>query len=110
MGMMQGRQQSAHDMIARWGGVGQLVRSGVSRNATMARMDYTPRERDSLAIDAETRIRISAYKLTTPPHHELDIIVFKGKNYRILLPPTGPSSDGETFAYYDCAVVATALG
>lgn len=110
MGKMQGRQQSAHKMIARWGGVGQIVRGSTPRNATMARIEYTPRERQGLQVDAECKIRISLVGLTVPPDHEQDYITFRGKTYKILLPPTGPSADGETFAFYDCSVVGTSLG
>ena len=97
-------------MIARWGGVGQLIRDGVSRPATMARMDYTPKERQSLAIDAETRLRISAKGVTLAPDKELDYISFGGKTFKMLMPPTGPSTDAETFAFWDVPVVATSLG
>lgn len=110
MSKMAGRQQSAHKMIARWGGVGQLVRNGVSRPATMARMDYTPRERASLQIDAETRLRISSVGVTLAPDHEQDLIVFGGKTFKMLMPPSGPSTDVVTFAYWDVPVVGTALG
>lgn len=110
MGMMQGRQNAAHKMIARWGGVGQIVRDGTPRNATMARMEYTPRERASLTIEAETRLRVSAVGVTIPPDHERDLIIFKGRTYKMLMPPSGPSSDGETFAFWDVPVVGLTLG
>ena len=110
MSLMQARQQSAHRMIARWGGIGQLVRAGVSRPATMARMDYTPRERASLAIDAETRLRISCVGVTVAPDIDLDYITFGGKTYKMLMAPAGPSPDGQTFAFWDVPVVATSLG
>lgn len=110
MGQMAGRQQSAHKMIAKWGGIGQLNRNGVLRNATMARMEYTTRERAGLQVDVECKIRISCVGLTVPPDMDQDLITFNGKNYKMLLPPSGPSADGATFAFWDCAVVGTALG
>ena len=107
---MNGRRASAHKMIARWGGVGQLVRAGISRPATMARMDYTPKERASLAIDAETRIRISAVGVTLAPDHEQDVIVFGGKTFKMLMPPSGPSTEATIFAFWDVPVVGLTLG
>lgn len=110
MGKMQQRQQAAHKMIERWGVYGFLIRNGVQRKAMMARMDYTPREREKLVIDAETRLRISCVGVTIPPDLEQDVISFGGRTYKILMPPTGPSADGVTFAFWDVPVVGTTLG
>jgi hypothetical protein len=113
MSRMGGRQASAHKMIARWGGVGKLVNATDStqfRTATMARMDYTPKEREKLAVDAETRLRISAVGLVTPPDMDNEYIVYAGKTFKILMPPAGPSSDGAAFAFWDVPVVGTELG
>jgi starvation-inducible outer membrane lipoprotein len=110
---MQQRQHAAHKMIARWGGIGQLVNATdntIKRDITVARMDYTPKERAGLQIDAETRLRISAKGMTSPPDYENEIVTFRGKNYRMLMPPSGPSSDGATFAFWDVPVVGTSLG
>lgn len=110
---MKSRQLAAHKMIARWGGPGQIVNiadTTITRPATIARMDYTPKERASLVIDAETRLRISCVGVTTIPDHNAEFISFRGKNYKMLMPPSGPSPDGATFAFWDVPVVATALG
>lgn len=105
---IKGRQASAHRMIQRWGGIGYLVRAGVQRAATMARLEYSPRER-GLFQDKTSNIRISVVGLATPPNHELDTIIYKGESYTILLPVSGPRVT-EEFIYYDCnaAFVATA--
>lgn len=94
------KQQSAHRMIKRWGGIGYLVRAGVQRAATMARMEYSPRER-GLYLDKSSRIRISAIGLATPPDHEQDMILYMGEEYKIILPVEGPRVTG-VFVYYDC--------
>jgi hypothetical protein len=94
-------RKSAHEMIARWGGVGQLVRNGTPRDVTMARIEYKPAER-GLFGDKASRIRVSAYDLTAPePDHERDQIAYQGEMFNIILPVTGPRPAGE-FVYYDC--------
>lgn len=92
-------------MIQRWGGFGYLVRAGVQRVATMARMEYSPRER-GLFGDKAARMRISAVGLSTAPHHELDTILYQGAHYNILTPVEGPRVTDE-FVHYDCNVVET---
>jgi hypothetical protein len=94
------KQASAHRMIQRWGGIGYLIRDGVQRAATMARMEYTPRER-GLFGDKASRIRISAIGLAVAPHHELDTILYEGEEYKILDEVTGPRVTN-VFVYYDC--------
>jgi hypothetical protein len=94
------RQQSAHRMIQRWGGIGYLVRGGVQRAATMARMEYSPKER-GLYLDGSSRLRISVIGLATPPDHEQDQIIYKGETYNIILPVEGPRVTG-VFIFYDC--------
>ena len=99
---VKSRQQSAHRMIQRWGGMGYLVRATVQRAVTMARMDYTPKA-NGVALDKVSRIRISVIGLSTPPDAELDEIIFQGEKYRITSEPTGPSP-GNDFVFYDCEV------
>jgi hypothetical protein len=103
--LINGRKASAHRMIQRWGGIGYLVRSGVQRVATMARMEYTPKER-GLFGDKASKIRISAIGLAVAPDHEQDTIIYKGEEYNILLPVEGPRVTG-VFVYYDCNVMFT---
>lgn len=93
-------QKQAHKLIARWGGKGQLVRAGVTRDATMAVLDFKPNER-SLLEEGEEVIRVSAYQLTVPPNFELDTIVFGGSTFRIYKPITGPRPNNLVI-YYDC--------
>lgn len=97
-------QKSAHRMIARWGGGqnnGKLVRASGSRTATMAMLEYTPKER-GLFSDGSVRIYVSALNLKVGPDEQLDTIEFRGKTYRILLPPVGPRPNGLVVMYYDC--------
>lgn len=92
-------------MIQRWGGIGYLVRAGVQRAATMARMEYTPKER-GLFQDKGARMRVSVIGLATPPNHELDTILYLGAHYNIVLPVSGPRVT-DVFIYYDCDAVET---
>jgi hypothetical protein len=94
------KQASAHRMIQRWGGIGYLVRGNTQRAATMARLDYTPKER-GLYGDKASRIRVSVIGLAVPPDHEQDTILYKGEEYHILTPVEGPRLTG-AFIYYDC--------
>lgn len=100
-------QQSAHSMIADNGAMGELVRNGIPRNATMARMEYSPRER-GLFADKTAKMRISAIGLAQAdgPNFELDKIVYLGVHYNILLPAEGPRVRNE-FIYWDCNVIET---
>lgn len=93
-------------MIQRWGGIGYLVRDGVQRVATMARIEYTPRER-GLFGDKASRIRISVIGLAVMPDFELDTILYKGEAYNILTPVEGPRVT-DVFIYYDCNSMLTA--
>jgi hypothetical protein len=92
-------------MIQRWGGVGYLIRDGEQRVATMARMEYTPRER-GLFGDKASRIRISAIGLAVMPDFELDTISYEGETYNIVTPVEGPRVTG-LFIYYDCNAMQT---
>jgi hypothetical protein len=92
-------------MIQRWGGIGYLVRDGVQRAATMAEMEYTPRER-GLFLDMSTRIRISAIGLAVAPDHEQDKIIYAGQLYNIVRPVEGPRITGQ-FVFYDCPAIMT---
>lgn len=97
-------QKSAHDMIVSWsGGVGrgQLKRGVALRNATMAIMDYTPTERNSIQFDGATKIRISKIGLAIEPNPEADVILLFGKMYKINLPIRGPKPQG-VFIFCDC--------
>lgn len=96
-------QKSAHNLIARWGGAGFLIRDGVKRPATMARLDYKPSER-GLYIDGSELIRISAIGLTVEPDFNLDVIQFNGKIYKINIPTTGPRPTGVPI-FHDCNVL-----
>lgn len=102
-------QKSAFNLIARWGGWGQLVRAGVPRDAMMGRQEYKPTER-GLFQDGTERIYIAAYKLDLPPpDFEQDLIWFKGdaaltSEYRITAEPLGPRPSGIVM-FYDCNVV-----
>jgi hypothetical protein len=95
-----------HDHIARWGGgpgKGLLVRNGVTRPATMAMSEYTPRERATIAVEGAVRFMVSAYNVAPANYidFELDLIRFKGKEYRIQMPPSGQQPDG-TWIGFDC--------
>jgi hypothetical protein len=92
---------SAHSMIAEWGGTGQLVRDGDERDATMGIIEYSWRERQTVASDNAVRIRISAQGLTIPPDEMLDLINFQGGVYKINGKPTGPRPQN-TSIYWDC--------
>jgi hypothetical protein len=94
-------------MIQRWGGIGYLVRANVQRAATMARLDYTPKER-GLFLDGSSRIRISVIGLVTPPDFEQDTIIYKGELYKIMMPADGPRATNE-FVFYDCNVMFVQL-
>jgi hypothetical protein len=94
-----------HGHIASWGGGennGFLVRDGARRSATMAISAYTPRER-GLYADGVVRIMISALNVPVSgvPDPELDTVEFKGKRYKLTLPPQNPQPDG-TWIAFDC--------
>jgi hypothetical protein len=95
-----------HNQIVRWGGGtnnGKLVRAGASRFATMAMVEYTPRER-GLFADGAVRFWISAMNVTAVnvPDENLDVLQFKGRQYKIILPPAGQQPDG-TWIAFDCS-------
>lgn len=92
-------QNSAHKLILRWGGAGSLIRAGVSRPITCARLEYKASER-GLFADSTCIIRISAKGLSIPPQHEQDQVSFNGVLYNIALPVNGPRPNG-TVIYYD---------
>lgn len=100
--LIAGRQAAAHRMIQRWGGIGYLIRGTdrVQRAATMARMEYSPKER-GLYGDKASRIRVSVIGLAVPPDHEQDTILYEGEEFNILTPVEGPRVTG-VFIYYDC--------
>lgn len=97
-------RQVWHGHIARWRGgqnLDKLVRAGVSRPATMAMSNYSPRER-GLYLDGAVRFQISALNVVAAnvPDPERDVIHFVGKMYKILMPPQNPMPDG-TFIAFD---------
>ncbi len=95
------RVNAAHKMIKRWGGIGQFVRDGVDRNATMAIIDYRWQERQTIAQDNAVRIRVSGKDGVDPiPDPLQDMIRFKGNLYKITTPSTGPRPAG-TIVYLD---------
>ena len=96
-------QKKAHNFIARWGGKGLLVRNGVARSATMARLDYTPRER-AMFLDGAERFLVSSLDQPVGPEYELDVIQFRGREYRIAMPPTGPKPF-DIQIFWDCSVL-----
>ena len=94
-----------HGHIVRWGGGvnnGFLVRNGVKRIATMAMLEYTPKER-GLFADGAVRFWVSAVSIYNVevkwPNHELDVVEFKKRRYKILLPPAGQQPDGTWIAF-----------
>jgi hypothetical protein len=91
---------SAHNMIARWGGVGQLIRDGDERDATMAITDYSWSERQTIAADNAVKIRVSAKDLDIPPDEMLDLVQFQGALYKIIAKPRSPRPQN-TAIYYD---------
>jgi hypothetical protein len=100
-------RQVWHGQIAKWGGgvnKGYLVRAGVKRVATMAMLEYTPKERSSgLYADGAVRFWVSALNIWNQedkwPDFETDQVEFKGRLYRILLPPSGQQPDGTWIAF-----------
>lgn len=99
-----------HDHIVRWGGGannGVLIRGIVRRPMTMAQLDYKPTER-GLFLDKAVRFWISALNVApiNYPDFELDVIVFKGIGYKILMPPMGKAGDG-SFVAFDCSCMST---
>lgn len=94
-----------HNHIARWGGGfnnGFLVRGTVRRVATMAMLEYTPKERSGgLYQDGAVRFWVSALNVAdvNVPNHEEDILEFKHRRYKILLPPVGQQPDGSWIGF-----------
>lgn len=91
-------QKGAHRQIMRWNGGaaknGKLVKTdGTSRLCTIGRMDIKPTER-GLYIDGANKFAISAYDLSVAPDFESEVIVFKGQQFRIILPVSAPTPDG----------------
>lgn len=111
MGINYNRSRQVwHGQIVRWGGgvgKGKLIRAGVARVATMAMVEYTPRER-GLYLDGAVRFWISALNVPAinVPDENLDTIQFKGIGYKILLPPSGQQPDG-TWIAFDCNCMRT---
>ena len=99
-----------HNQIARWGGGvnnGTLIRGTVRRPATMAMLEYTPKERaGGLFQDGAVRFWVSALHIHNVeakwPDNELDVLEFARRRYRILRPPLGQQPDGSWIAF-DCS-------
>jgi hypothetical protein len=90
-------QADALRQIKRWGGIGALVRAGVSRQVWMARSQITPRDR-GIFLDGSERFILDG-SILVPPDFEQDVLQFKGmgktlREYKILLPAAGPNSNG----------------
>jgi hypothetical protein len=98
-------RSSAHRQIKRWGGTGYLVRSGVKRPATMAILEFSPRDRGLIEEGVE-RIRMSSVGVTVPADKELDTVEFKGRRYNIQEPVEGPRPNGIVI-FYDLHVIFT---
>jgi hypothetical protein len=99
-------RQVWHDHIARWGGGannGKIIRGGVERLATMAMSEYSPRERATINVDGAVRFMVSALNVSEANiiDNDVDVIQFKGKQYKIVLPPKGQQPDG-TWIGFDC--------
>lgn len=92
-------------MIQRWGAVsgsstGEIVRGGVPRDWTMAILDYTWQERQTIATDNLVKIRLSCIPDDPGIDEMLDSIVFQNKLYKIEAKPRGPNPGG-SFVYVD---------
>lgn len=92
----------AASMIARWGGPAQLLRGGVLRPCTAARLEYNPRASGLNLEGAE--VYLVSSPLAIEPHHELDQLIKGGKRFAIVLPVQGPKPE-ETFMFYRLTVV-----
>jgi hypothetical protein len=68
--------------------------------------EYTPRERERLAVDNAVRFMISALGVTEDnvPDPERDRIKFAGKIYKIVMVPQGQQPDGTWIAFDTPAV------
>lgn len=102
---MTSRKMSAHRMIARWGGRGQLIRAGTARDCTMAIMDWSWQERQTIAADNSVKIRLSVIPADPNVDELLDYISFKGGFYKINKKPYGPRPRNEA-VFIDCDCLA----
>lgn len=92
-----------HAHIVRWGkgpNNGALIRGTTRRVVTLAMVEYTPRER-GLFQDGAVRFWMSALNVAEAniPDHEQDILEFRKRRYKILLPPVGQQPDGSWIAF-----------
>lgn len=95
-------QKDAEAMIRRWGKNqrGKIIRDGaVKAQPYMAMGDYKPTER-GLFLDGSIRMSVSAVNLDEIDF-ELDTLEWRGVQYKLNLPPTGPRPDG-TIVLFDC--------
>jgi hypothetical protein len=96
-----------HDHLLRWGGVSavsaRMVRANVERPMVMAMSQYTPRELASIRIDNAVRFVVSAWQVDPADYvdKDRDNIRFNGKEYRIVMDPSGQQPDG-TWIAWDC--------
>ena len=103
-------QQVCHRQIIRFGrtpenpnSVGQLRRSGILRDCTTAILEYKPHEK-GLVLEGAQRSLISVIGLTLPPNHELDILLYNGRAYRLVQADMGPRPGG-TPIFHDYQVI-----
>jgi hypothetical protein len=98
-----GSRQRWHAHIARWGGgvnKGFLVRGTAKRPVTIAMSEYKPTER-GLYLDGSVRFWMSALNVQPAniPDMNLDIVEFKKRRYKIIMPPSGAHPDGTWIAF-----------
>ena len=106
-------QRVAGGLIKRWGKQGFLIRDqGTAdeqrRRVNIARGDYSPRDRATLALEGVERLYVSAAGLNAPIDYEKEIIEFDAKFYRINTEPRGHRPNGIVI-YYDCQCIYVGL-
>lgn len=106
-------QATADMMIKRWGKSGFLIRNQGTpteekRPCRIARAEYSPKDRESIAVDGIERLFISSKNLTVPPDYTKDVVQYNGNFYRITMDVSGPRPNGLVI-YYDCPCVFVGL-
>lgn len=71
-----------------------------------AQNKFDAKTRD-LVVEGAVRMFISAYGLTVSPDADLDLLLWDGKYYRFIAPPTGPRPNG-LIIFHDCSMLETA--
>ncbi len=101
-----------HDHLLRWGGdsatSAKMVRGGTERPMVMAMSQYSPREMQSIRVENAVRFVVSAWQVQPADYvdKDLDLIRFNGKEYRIVMEPSGQQPDG-TWIAWDCMCTFT---